>query len=874
MATLTNTKIKDTYDGLLKTTDNDVIGITEKVITDGLGNASILSIGTQSASFSEDIEINGQTFGVGLGSVSSNVAIGLDSLSSNTTGSYNVAVGNASALSNTTGARNIAIGFNLLGNTTGNDNISLGLNSLFFLTGSDNIAIGRAAGQYSTGTLDKTAGDQNIYIGANTVSGGQDTDNEIVIGYNTTGNGSNTATYGNASITDHYFDGNVRADFFYGDGSNLTNLPTGAIPTLDQVTGAGATSSVNVTINGADLGTIGVSSNTLFGYNALASHTSGSDNIAIGYQALDAKTVGNDNVAIGRDALGSGTTISYNTAIGNEALLNISGNYNVALGHYAGKERFGGNKTLGDNNVYIGANTDSAAADTDNEIVIGANALGNGSNSATYGDSNVTKHIFTGGNVGIGTVPSAWGSGDDALELGGGNQSVVSGNVAMVTAAGAYFNGSNWVYRQTGIKPTLQTQSYTGEHIFYGATNGTAGNAITFSEAMRIDSSGNVSVGTASASFAASGRGNITIGGSSSSILGFQVGGTQKGYVFHDNNDLHLWNANAAGNLLFGVGSERMRIDSSGNIRVKGTNTKLAWERASDGAADIVYLTKKQDISTNGNAKLHGYDGIVFSTEGAESEKMRIDSSGNVGIGESNPAAISSGATTLHIKGTVASKAGGIRLRSSDNSVDAYVYPDSTNGMTLGTLTNHNVRFVSNSAERMRITSGGQLLINTQTLPNGTSAYGAGFAPNSEARTTFHSASNTTSSSKLAYFLNPNGEVGSIATSGSSTSYNTSSDYRLKENVEEMTGALDRVDALKPSRFNFIADPEKTVDGFLAHEVQAIVPEAVTGEKDAVDEEGNPIYQGIDQSKIVPLLVGAIKELRAEIELLKSQLNA
>ena len=88
-----------------------------------------------------------------------------------------------------------------------------------------------------------------------------------------------------------------------------------------------------------------------------------------------------------------------------------------------------------------------------------------------------------------------------------------------------------------------------------------------------------------------------------------------------------------------------------------------------------------------------------------------------------------------------------------------------------------------------------------------------------------------------------------------------------------MEGALDRVDALKPSRFNFIADPEKTVDGFLAHEVAEVIPEAISGEKDAVDEEGNPIYQGIDQSKIVPLLVGAIKELRAEIELLKSQIN-
>jgi hypothetical protein len=113
--------------------------------------------------------------------------------------------------------------------------------------------------------------------------------------------------------------------------------------------------------------------------------------------------------------------------------------------------------------------------------------------------------------------------------------------------------------------------------------------------------------------------------------------------------------------------------------------------------------------------------------------------------------------------------------------------------------------------------------------------------------------------------------VGSIVITASSTSYNTSSDYRLKENVIEMTGALDRVSQLKPSRFNFIIDPNKTVDGFLAHEVHNIVPEAISGKKDAVDEDGNPEYQGIDQSKLVPLLVAAIQELKAEIELLKSK---
>jgi hypothetical protein len=121
----------------------------------------------------------------------------------------------------------------------------------------------------------------------------------------------------------------------------------------------------------------------------------------------------------------------------------------------------------------------------------------------------------------------------------------------------------------------------------------------------------------------------------------------------------------------------------------------------------------------------------------------------------------------------------------------------------------------------------------------------------------------------LVDFRRGSTQVGTISVSTSATQYNTSSDYRLKENVVSMTGALDRVSQLKPSRFNFIADADKTVDGFLAHEVQEIVPEAITGEKDAVDEEGNPDYQGIDQSKLVPLLVGAIQELKAEIDELK-----
>jgi len=119
-------------------------------------------------------------------------------------------------------------------------------------------------------------------------------------------------------------------------------------------------------------------------------------------------------------------------------------------------------------------------------------------------------------------------------------------------------------------------------------------------------------------------------------------------------------------------------------------------------------------------------------------------------------------------------------------------------------------------------------------------------------------------------FANQNDFIGSITGAASSTAYNTSSDYRLKENVDYTWDATTRLKQLKPARFNFIADADTTVDGFLAHEVSSIVPEAITGEKDAIDSEGNPDYQGIDQSKLVPLLVKTIQELEARITALES----
>jgi len=130
----------------------------------------------------------------------------------------------------------------------------------------------------------------------------------------------------------------------------------------------------------------------------------------------------------------------------------------------------------------------------------------------------------------------------------------------------------------------------------------------------------------------------------------------------------------------------------------------------------------------------------------------------------------------------------------------------------------------------------------------------------------------TTGTTNMWRWYNGNGNVGTIAISGTSTTYDTASDYRLKENITEITDGITRVKQLNPSRFNFIADPDRIVDGFIAHEIQGIVPEAISGEKDAVDSDGKPEYQGVDYGRITPLLTAALKEAIAKIEMLETRI--
>lgn len=280
------------------------------------------------------------------------------------------------------------------------------------------------------------------------------------------------------------------------------------------------------------------------------------------------------------------------------------------------------------------------------------------------------------------------------------------------------------------------------------------------------------------------------------------------------------------------------------------------------------------------------------------SEKMRIANNGNVGIGISTIDNTYSSSHALQIASVSDNNwSGTLILSSADGSSVFSRLVASTDGLDLINTKATNMRFFTNNAERMRITSGGNLLVGaTAPLNSVDGIYVATTGANVQAFTT---SSTTNSSYYIGRFHSTNTEIGSIYYNGSSVSYNTSSDYRLKENITDVTDGITRVKQLSPKRFNWIADESNTtVDGFLAHEAQTVVPEAVTGTKDGLevwtekekdelpdgvsvgdnklDDDGNtiPEYQQIDQAKIVPLLTAALQEAIAKIEILETKVAA
>jgi hypothetical protein len=250
---------------------------------------------------------------------------------------------------------------------------------------------------------------------------------------------------------------------------------------------------------------------------------------------------------------------------------------------------------------------------------------------------------------------------------------------------------------------------------------------------------------------------------------------------------------------------------------------------------------------------------IDFQSNG--STKVSLDSSGNLEVNNGNLTIDKSASPNLlfNIGGT---EKGYIRQNAND------LESNSGSG---------NVLFRTGGTERARIDSAGKLYAGSDTpwlvgsggalaVSLGQGSFPLTVTNPSNVVAIFNRVTSTGTIIEIKYNANV---VGSISTNGSATAYNTSSDYRLKENVTYTFDATTELKKLKPCKFNFKGTSE-TVEGFIAHEVSDVVPLAVNGTKDAVDDNGDAVYQGIDQSKLVPLLVKTIQELEARITALES----
>jgi len=356
----------------------------------------------------------------------------------------------------------------------------------------------------------------------------------------------------------------------------------------------------------------------------------------------------------------------------------------------------------------------------------------------------------------------------------------------------------------------------------------------------------------------------------------------------------------------------RMTLTGPGSLGIGTTSPSQLLHI--QGASNPAFLS----LDTRNNVNAYMFAGNTEAVFGAGSahpvtfrvtdlERARIDTSGRLLVGTSS----TSSASALVVQNNSSGNGVGVvRINYSTDSPGAndtlgiVSFGDNTHGEYAsvaglrdgGTWSGSSkpTRLVfsttadgaSSPTERMRITSAGKILYNTATAAANTaititafdnSVGGAAVELNGWGNGRGHAiqfTAHNTANADVVYFNTSAATVGSISITSTATAYNTSSDYRLKENIVPVIDGIIRLQQLKPSRFNFLTDPSKVVDGFIAHEVQSVVPEAVTGTKDEISPDGTPKYQGIDQSKLVPLLTAALQEAVAKIESLEARLTA
>ena len=703
---------------------------------------------------------------------------------------------------------------------------------------------------------------------------------------------SNTET----GVTVTYDDSDNTLDFVIGTLNQDTtgNAATAtALETARTIHGVSFDGTANIDLTEVVQDTVGAmfSSNTESGITVDYQDADGTIDLTVG--TLNQNTTGSAaTLTTARTIGGVSFDGSANITPTTFAAATFSGDVNVDSGVLfvdVSENRIGVNQTSPDVSLDLGANTDAI------HVPVGTTAQRPGSPAAGYFRYNSTTGGFEGYTDEWGAIAGGGGGTAPAIDTMTGD-----GSDTTLSLSATPTNEHATFVTLDGVLQHKDTYSVSGSTLTFSTAppTGVKVECITLTT---------TSISTATTVQDADGDTKIQVEESSDEdTIRFDIAGTEVAtltagtlkVVNTGNTDtLILESTDADANtgpvmVLHRNSASPAEGDLAGEIRFDSEDT----------ASNQTTIAKIQGILGHPNhGESYAEDGrLAFSIikDASLTEVMRINEDARLGIGTTDPAYKLDVVHDNVGEGTVAQFGGDggagsipdVRIvnsnqssGSTDEGARLIFQLGSTNaawlqafkeadGTSAGNRTGGVAFYTSNAnsvTEKMRLTAAGQLLVGLTAASGSSSAV-------LQARGTGAAAcvfDRTNNGVVIGFKQNGGSDVGSISITSSSTAFNTSSDYRLKENINYEFNALDRLNQLKPARFNFISDADTTVDGFLAHEVSDIVPEAITGEKDAVDEEGNPEYQGIDQSKLVPLLTKAIQEQQDIIEDLKSRIE-
>jgi hypothetical protein len=449
-------------------------------------------------------------------------------------------------------------------------------------------------------------------------------------------------------------------------------------------------------------------------------------------------------------------------------------------------------------------------------------AVGSGVMTFNTGNSGVVSEVAridSSGNVGINKTPSAWGSTLRALQFNSGSYISDTGGGSMAMVYGIYNNGTNWIYATTGVAVSYYAQEF-GVHQWFKGASGTSGGTATLTESMRIDSSGNLGIGTSSPAA------KLHVSGSFGSQFRLQeTGGTYFDIAVGGRFDLK----NAAGTTIVSIAQSgspvgtQLNIDTSGNLGL-GSVIPAAW------------------ISSTLQIEYGAFHSHYYGTSNNQTLMM-------------NNSYVSSDTNFRYIYT-------GASLSYVMNNGAGWFWNQAGSG-TAGAVISYTTR--------MNLTDTGILLVGTtQSNPY------SGFEINPNGGASFQTIGHLTGTSSGTAYMNFNynqSGCGSITQNGTSAVlYNITSDYRLKEVIGSVTGAGERIDALQPIDYLMKADGSQH-RGFLAHKFQEVYPNSVAGEKDAVDANGKPVHQQMQAgtAEVIADLVAEIQSLRARVAQLETK---